>query len=394
LTNRGKVTSKEEAMRVVVSLFILASTFVSHFSAPIAAQDIVPVGIVSAAEDEVYRTYDSTSLFGAETEWGGAYSLEFIGDRFLNQEEAAQSFQFMVGFLPDSLPSVIIATAEQNMPGNPVRPSDPAILPAPEIGDEAFAISMAVEVGSFDDEYFGLLLVRSGDSSVMATAASYDEGADLIALLANIVAPTLVRWGIQDPVAVDEAGVRSGGIWNLIPTPDEVPAGFELNPAYEEGPGPVQQSPTSAPTPTPTDSTPLNPSPATTRGVGRGGESDSRIAEPFDIRFRIILAGSAYKPGPQNKCEGDGGYSFLREGGQLSITTGDGAELLTLHTVLEPGYLSYDRLLSENVCVFDLDLFGVPPRADYRLSGDSTTLATFGYQDVADAGLFEIVVLD
>lgn len=372
------------------SLLVMFLFSVSLLPMPTAAivASASPIGTVSPNGDQVYRAFESPSLSDVETEWGDAYYLEFIGDRFDTAQDASTGFQYFVNYLPDALPEIVAELVQENMPGNHVEPGSPKILTVPQIGDDAFAVELDASLGLLADERLMILIIRNENHVLTATAATHDLNADLLTMLVSIVSPTLDRWALNDPIQMDEDGIRSGGIWNMVPKPNEVPDGFVLDQEYEEGPGPQRDQSV----PSPTSDQPLLPTTSFESQISEGEGTNSRLAIPFDATIRVILANDTFSADHRGQCEGQGRYSSLHEEGLAALKTVDGGEELVLTRGLQPGYVSYDLQLQADVCVFEINFRKVPPRAGYLLIAGDAPIARFTYDELSAGGIGEVVV--
>lgn len=372
------------------SLLVMFLFSVSLLPMPTAAivASASPIGTVSPNGDQVYRAFESPSLSDVETEWGDAYYLEFIGDRFDTAQDASTGFQYFVNYLPDALPEIVAELVQENMPGNHVEPGSPKILTVPQIGDDAFAVELDASLGLLADERLMILIIRNENHVLTATAATHDLNADLLTMLVSIVSPTLDRWALNDPIQMDEDGIRSGGIWNMVPKPNEVPDGFVLDQEYEEGPGPQRDQSV----PSPISDQPLLPTTSFESQISEGEGTNSRLAIPFDATIRVILANDTFSADHRGQCEGQGRYSSLHEEGLAALKTVDGGEELVLTRGLQPGYVSYDLQLQADVCVFEINFRKVPPRAGYLLIAGDAPIARFTYDELSAGGIGEVVV--
>lgn len=372
------------------SLLVMCLFSVSLLPMPTAAivASASPIGTVSPNGDQVYRAFESPSLSDVETEWGDAYYLEFIGDRFDTAQDASTGFQYFVNYLPDALPEIVAELVQENMPGNHVEPGSPKILTVPQIGDDAFAVELDASLGLLADERLMILIIRNENHVLTATAATHDLNADLLTMLVSIVSPTLDRWALNDPIQMDEDGIRSGGIWNMVPKPNEVPDGFVLDQEYEEGPGPQRDQSV----PSPISDQPLLPTTSFESQISEGEGTNSRLAIPFDATIRVILANDTFSADHRGQCEGQGRYSSLHEEGLAALKTVDGGEELVLTRGLQPGYVSYDLQLQADVCVFEINFRKVPPRAGYLLIAGDAPIARFTYDELSAGGIGEVVV--
>lgn len=372
------------------SLLVMFLFSVSLLPMPTAAivASASPIGTVSPNGDQVYRAFESPSLSDVETEWGDAYYLEFIGDRFDTAQDASTGFQYFVNYLPDALPEIVAELVQENMPGNHVEPGSPKILTVPQIGDDAFAVELDASLGLLADERLMILIIRNENHVLTATAATHDLNADLLTMLVSIVSPTLDRWALNDPIQMDEDGIRSGGIWNMVPKPNEVPDGFVLDQEYEEGPGPQRDQSV----PSPISDQPLLPTTSFESQISEGEGTNSRLAIPFDATIRVILANDTFSADHRGQCEGQGRYSSLHEEGLAALKTVDGGEELVLTRGLQPGYVSYDLQLQADVCVFEINFRKVPPRAGYLLVAGDAPIARFTYDELSAGGIGEVVV--
>lgn len=370
---------------LLFALFLIVNMLLATSSGNVVAQSDV-IGKVTTADDRVYRAFDSASIFGVDTNWGTAYYLEFIGDKFKDEEEASNNFAFMVTYLPTALPTVLEELVNENLPGATVLADDPVSGPVLRIGDEAFSISIRLDKGILIDEFFGMLVIRQGARVLTATVASNDVNLDYVSLLSSMLDPIMQRWDDENAVKLDSEGIRMGGIWDMVPRQNEVPQGFELDVDYEEGPGLSEEAESSSVT--------NKGEPAVRGGSHTGNQQSDRIAKPFDVEFRIIMFPGTYESSPDGTCAGIGGYSGLAGGRSVSLKSPNEATILAISAPLNVGILSYDMEAGEEVCVFETSFHDVPPRGNYILSSYWVDFSEFSFPELSSEDVIEIIVAE
>jgi len=186
------------------------------------AQTTEPVGTVSTGDDEVARAYDNPNAYFEVT-----IGVMILGTIYDNPDQASRSAANIAG---------IFSAALTSDPGEDFVFDDLEELPSPGLGDESFAHRLPFTMfGSFEGEYI-ILTIRQ-DSWVQVMVGFGIGEIDVLADLIDIAEPVLPRWPSDDPIALREDGIRTGGIWNMAPLPEDMPEGYVLDESFEEGPG-------------------------------------------------------------------------------------------------------------------------------------------------------------
>jgi len=118
--------------------------------------------------------------------------------------------------------------------------SEPRPVSAPKLGDRRVAYSWTATDAPTGLEFtFGMIVVRKGDIVYQMTAAS--RGTNPLTDLAD-VGRTIIT---DEPRQPASGGLQTGGVWDLLPTLDEIPFGLvvELEKVPEDyGPVPATES--------------------------------------------------------------------------------------------------------------------------------------------------------
>lgn len=207
------------------------------------AQAAEPVGTVSTGEGEVARGYDNPNAYFEVT-----IGVMVIGTIHDTEEQASRSARTIAN---------IFSAALTSDPGEDFEFGDMEEMEPSALGDEAFAHRMPFTMfGSFEGQYV-ILSIRQ-ESWVQVTVGFGIGDVDVLGDLEAIAGTTLSRWPTDDPIAVREDGLRTGGIWNMTPMPEDMPAGYVLDEDFEEGPGATVSDivPVGTPEPAATPETP------------------------------------------------------------------------------------------------------------------------------------------
>ncbi|MBA2288844.1 MAG: hypothetical protein H0V98_00490 [Chloroflexia bacterium] len=95
--------------------------------------------------------------------------------------------------------------------------------------------------GTIDGEY-GIVVVRQG--AWVQVLVGFGVGdVNVIPELMTIATSVEGQWPSDDAIMVRDDGLRTGGIWNMMPRPNDLPDGFEIDVAFEEGPAASGASP-------------------------------------------------------------------------------------------------------------------------------------------------------
>ncbi|HYH12904.1 MAG TPA: hypothetical protein VD789_11160 [Thermomicrobiales bacterium] len=186
------------------------------------AQTTEPVGTVSTGDDEVARAYDNPNAYFEVT-----IGVMVLGTIYDNPDQASRSAANIAG---------IFSAALTSDPGEDFVFADMEALESPGLGDESFAHRIPFTMfGSFEGEYV-ILTIRQ-DAWVQVMVGFGIGEVDVLADLLAIAEPLLPRWPSDDPIVLREDGLRTGGIWNMTPMPEDMAEGYVLDESFEEGPG-------------------------------------------------------------------------------------------------------------------------------------------------------------
>lgn len=186
------------------------------------AQETEPVGTVSTGDDEVARAYDNPNAYFEVT-----IAVMTLGTIYDSPEQASSSARSIAN---------IFAAALTSDTGEDFEFGDLEQLTEPDLGDEAFASRVPFTLfGSFEGEY--IILATRQENWVQVMIGFGVGNVDVLADLESISSTTLPRWPSEDPIALREDGLRTGGIWDMTPRPEDMPEGYVLDEGFEEGPG-------------------------------------------------------------------------------------------------------------------------------------------------------------
>ena len=418
-------------------LFLLIAILASPALAVAQTGTTEPVGTVSTGDDEVFRAYDNPDVYfdalSGVLAFGSVYDSDDAASRSLGS-----TAEIFVASLRGGLSTDESGEGDYDFG----ELEDVEIAP---VGDESRASRLPLVLfGSFDGEY-GIVVVRQGSWVQVLVGFGFGE-VDVVPELEAIATTIQPRWPSDEPVAVREDGLRTGGIWNLVPRPEDLPEGFEVDPEFEEGPAatvdtivPVgtreprsgAATPVAPVDPDAGESTPEAASPSNRRiplipteappeataeqvepdiRIAPTGEEEAtetpaavtaapateeaaqpvatpqmneRLARPFDATVEIIIAGGSYERNEDDgSCAGGGLLDSLAADGELVLREGNGDTLATA-TIANSGVVTYDTVLKQDVCYLTARFTDVPARAEYVLVAGESVIGRFGYAELA-----------
>lgn len=406
------------------------------FPTLVVAQDTEPVGTVSAGDDEVYRAYDNPNVYFNATisilAFGTVHDTEAVASRNVDTTASVVAAAIRSGAEEDGAGGLEFGEVEEVQMG--------------ALGDESRADRLPMTMsGSFEGEYV-LVTVRQGAWVQVLAGFGFGDGVDVLTDLEAVAQIVLPRWPSDDPIAVREDGLRTGGIWNMMPLPEDLAAEFEVDPESEEGPaatvetvvpagtptaGTEAATPTAAPpspggrdlpllptttpedaarestavpeTPPATDPTPSGPEPTVvpqtpTETPSAASPSpvdpttiNPRIAQPFDVTVEIIIVGERYVIADDGSCSGTGLLDGIAGGGTLTLRESTGGQQSATAT-LSAGLVGYDTELQQDVCYFRASFSDVPARAQYSLLAGNTVIGRFSYEELTTGDSLVVVL--
>jgi hypothetical protein len=388
MTARREATMPRIAALIAVALMLVPSLA--------AAQGAEPVGTVSDDETTVSRAYDTGDVQGIF----GIFALGSVAD----SETQAMG---MMTTLPAVIASGMSGTVEDA--GAVVQPPEPVTVAA--IGDQATGTRLPYTMfGSVDGEVM-ILAVRQSTWVQLLIGMGIGE-ADIQTQLEGLARTILPRWPSASPVTVRPDGLRDGGIWAMMPLPEDVPAGYTVDPDIEEGPaaptGPGATSPAPStdlpllPTPTPASGqvpapaapeTPVPPVIATQPPAEVATPAPNpRVALPFDVTVEIFLPLGMATENDDGSCSGSGFLDGLSADGQVTLQGATGDDASASAPMSGPGQVALDRETGEEVCYFRATLTDVPARARYTLLAGETVLGRYTYGDLTETGSILVVI--
>ena len=357
------------------------------------AQTTEPVGTVSPSDTEVARAYDNPNVYFDET-----VGVMALGSTHESEEDAARA----ASTYPTLFASSLTSELEGDVPGEgDFVFEEVEEVPIAPLGDDSTASRAPFTMfGSFEGEYV-FLMVRQGTWVQMLVGFGVGD-VDVVADLEAIATTIQPRWPTTDPIVVREDGLRTGGIWNMTPMPEDLPAGFVLDEEFEEGPAATAESvvpvgtPASnatpvepsrdlplIPTPTPEVSDPLPTAvPETPATVPTPAAINPRLALPFDVTIEIILPLDLATVAEDGSCSGDGLFAGLTAGGSLTLRNVSDGSAAVSAPITAPGMVTYDTLDQEDVCYFAATITQVPARAEYTLLAGESVLGQYTYEDL------------
>lgn len=364
----------------------------------VAAQGAEPVGTVSEDENTVSRAYDGDAMQGVI----GIFAIGSIAE---TESEAIG----MMTTLPAVLASSLSGTVEES--GATVEPPEPVTVT--QIGDQAVASRMAFTVfGSTGGEVV-ILAVRQSTWVQLLIGMTVGE-AETLPQLEEIARTVLPRWPSTDTVTVRPDGLRTGGIWTMMPLPEDVPAGYTIDPAIEDGPAADTAAPSTGETggtPAPSSDLPLLPTPVPADGdtTPVPGEPTSappdstepvatpapnpRLALPFDVTVDIFLPMEmATVSDEDGSCSGTGFLDGLSGDGEVTLQGATGDDASVSASMNGAGQVALDRETGEEVCYFRAMLTDVPPRARYTLLAGEMVLGQYTYDEMTETDTILVVI--
>jgi hypothetical protein len=294
------------------------------------------------------------------------------------------------------------------------------------IGDQASGTRVPFTMfGSVEGEVV-ILAVRQSTWVQLLIAMGVGETGSL-AQLESLAQTVLPRWPTADSVTVRPDGLRTGGIWAMMPLPEDVPAGYTVDPEIEEGPaaGTVAAAPGGSPATTPAPSTdlPLLPTPTPAGGVTlptpapAAGATETpgpaeivipspsateiatpapnpRVALPFDVTVEIFLPlDMATIDEEDGSCSGTGLLDGLAGDAEVTIQGASaGGEASASAPMSGPGQVALDRETGEEVCYFRATVPDVPARARYSVLAGETVLGQYTYDELTETGSILVVI--
>ena len=373
--------------------------------AVVAAQGTAPVGTVSEDETTVSRAYDSGTV-------QGLFGIFAVGQVTETDSQAIG----MMTTLPAVIASSLSGTVEDS--GATVEP--PEQVTVTPIGDQATATRVPFTMFGTTDGEVVILAVRQSTWVQLLIGMSVGESETLPQLdaLARTILP---RWPSADPVTVRPDGLRTGGIWTMMPLPEDVPAGYTVDPDIEDGPaaGASVIPGGTGGTPAPSSDLPLLPTPTPAGGETPRvpGETpvasetpappviatepvevatpapNPRVALPFDVTVDIFLPmDMAVVNDEDGSCSGSGFLDGLSGDGQVVLQAATGDDAPTSAPMNGAGQVALDRETGEEVCYFRATLTDVPPRARYTLLAGETVLGQYTYGELTETGSILVVI--
>ena len=403
-----------------------------------AAQGAQPVGTVSTGDDEVARSFSNPDVtFDALS---GVMAFGQVHD---DPQAASGTIRSFPVVFAASIAAELEAEGEA---GFTIGELEDVTLPT--IGDQSAAHRVPFTMfGAFEGEY-GMLLVRQ-DRWVQVLLGFGIGEVDTLADLQALAQQMLPRWPNTDPIAVREDGLRTGGIWAMMPNPEDLPPGHVVDETFEEGPGPTTdqivpvgtapatQLPVGIPTtpqapdgpprrdlpllPTLPPDTPAQPteeiaipSPAATEEeivipepqatvppaeatmptAPTPASINPRLAGPFDLAVEIILPLASAEVTPAGTCQGTGLLAGLATGGALTLQEAETGQPAVTATIDAPGRITYDTEQREEVCYLTATFTDVPPRAAYTLLAGESVLGRYTYEEVTAEETLLVVLGD
>lgn len=378
-----------------------------------SAQTPEPVGTVSTGDNEVARAYDNPNVY-----FDAVAGVMILGSIHDSEEAASRSASTLARIFVASLVSEVETDYEFG---------ELEEVPVEQVGDEAIAHRMSFMMfGSFEGEY-ALLAVRQGSWVQLLIGFGVGD-VDVLAELEGIASTIAPRWPSDDPIAVREDGLRTGGIWNMVPAPEDLPAGFVVDAEFEEGPPATVSATVPAGTPAvttdevepaseeatpegrdvpllptatadeiqPTEvpetsteatETPVEAPPSTPAVM------NPRLATPFDVDVEIILGDGRYLIDEEDgSCSGTGLLDGLTGGGTLTLNVSSGGQASASTELATSGLVAYDTELQQDVCYFTASFTDVPARAEYALLAGDSVLGRYTYEDLTSGDSLLVVV--
>lgn len=197
------------------------------------AQPAEPVGTVSTGDDEVYRAYDNPDVY-----FDAIAGILIFGTVYDDDTAASRSLDTAAAIFVASLRSGV---ASDEMGGGDYEFGELEDAEIGQIGDESSASLLPFELfESFEGEY-GVVIVRQGAWVQVLIGFGIGE-VDVVAELETIATEIQPRWPSDEAISVREDGLRTGGVWDMTPMPEDLPEGFEIDEDFEEGPAATTDS--------------------------------------------------------------------------------------------------------------------------------------------------------
>ncbi|MBA2759828.1 MAG: hypothetical protein H0U38_09085 [Chloroflexia bacterium] len=195
-------------------------------SITVAQQPPEPVGTVTSGTNEVFRAYNNPDV-----DMDALAGVLAFGSISIDETTAASEFGSTAETFVESLRDGL---SEEQSSGD-YQFGELEAVGIGQIGDESSASLLPFTLfGTIQGEY-GIVAVRQGAS--VQTLVGFGVGeADVIPDLLAIATTIEGQWPSEDPIIVREDGLRTGGIWDMMPLPGDLPDGFEIDVAFEEGP--------------------------------------------------------------------------------------------------------------------------------------------------------------
>lgn len=357
------------------------------------AQTTGPVGTVSDDETSVSRAYEGDAASGTF----GIFALGSVS------EMESQAIGLM-----RTMPPVIASGMSGTIEDAGAIVETPEQVPVTAIGDQSTATRVPYTMfGSVEGELV-ILAVRQATWVQVLVGFGLSE-ADHLPQLERLARQMLSRWPATEPVTVRPDGLRTGGIWAMMPLPEDVPAGYTVDPDIEEGPGPGTVAPTAggpaAETPAsdlpllPTSTPPAAeippasaPSAPTPPPAVATPAPNPRLALPFDVTVEIFLPLDLATVEDDGSCHGDGLLDGLDGDGQVTLRAADAGDRSATAQMAGPGQVALDRETGQEICYFRATLTDVPARARYTLLAGETVLGRYTYDELTATGSILIVL--
>lgn len=418
------------------NLFLATLATFLVFPTLVSAQETEPVGTVSTGDDKVYRAYDNPNVYFDATAgilaFGTIYDNETAASRGLDSTAAVFSASLQSGANEDegSAPDFQFGELEE--------------VQTSAIGDESRADRLSlVMFGSFDGEYV-VLAVRQGAWLQVLVGFGFGE-VDVLADLEPVARGMTDRWPSEDAIAMREDGLRTGGIWNMMPMPEDLSSDFVLDDEFEEGPAVESDnvvpagtrddiavdatpaagssSPGGRELPLLPTSTPESDQPEPTLMPGGGAETapvtetpvptvestppptlgstppsastpipSTRMAQTFDVIVEIVIPDGRYAVDEDGTCSGKGLLDGLTGGGTLTLRVANDSQQSAQAELSASGLVGYDTALRQDVCYFQASFTDVPARADYSLLAGESVIGRFTYEELSERNTVVVVI--
>jgi hypothetical protein len=400
--------------------------------APVAAnaQDAEPVGTVSTGDDQVYRSYDNPNVY-----FDATVGILAFGTIYDNDTAASRGLDSTANVFAASLEG---SASDEAGSAPDFEFGDLEEVEMPTIGDESLAHRLSlVMFGSFDGEYV-LISVRQGAWLQVLVGFGFGD-VDVFTELEALAGDMITRWPSEEPIAVREDGLRTGGIWNMMPVPEDISADFVLDDDFEEGPAtesdeivpagspaPVSDSGTPAaestmpagrdlpllPTSTPESAQPEPTMPSGSEaGIAPATETpaptaeptpapastpapSSRMAQPFDVTVEIVIPEGRYIVAEDGSCSGQGLLDDLDQGGTLTLRVANDGEQAAEVEFGSAGQVGYDVPLRQDACYFQASFTDVPARSGYSLLAGDSVIGRFTYEELSELNTVVVVIGD